>query len=517
MPTYEIGLNDGRKLRIDADSQEAALAGAQHYMSTNPAPSPGLADTAADVGKSAAAGAVEGLQETGGALGDVSQSMDAAAKQNPAVNQEKLAQMRSDWLSRMVPTTAGIQKLMGYTPYEPKTTAGQITKSATEMAAPGILGAPEAALGRIARGAVGGAASEVAGKATEGTPLEVPARVLAAVAAPGAAERAITKAPARLTAQELKSAGEQGYQNFRNSGLELDGAFGQNYARNTKAQLNGMGLSERNSPQVHGVLDELAGNTYAPGGSTLHAPQITALQNELREYAQQVGTDFKPTPQAKAAYTALQNLQGELQSAHPYVMNGNLDQALGTLKDADANWGAYRRVSGLDRADLKAQLMAAGENSGSNIGNKQRQQLRQILLGKGRGFNADEQAAMERIVRGNFATNTLRRLSNVLGGGGGIGAAGLALGAAASTEAGGEGPWGAAAPLAGMALRGLANRAVAKQVAKLQAQTALRSPLGRQQVPQRTPPMISPGATIRAIIAQQQARNGQTPNTAMQP
>ena len=35
MPTYEIGLDDGRTLHIDADDQNAALAGAQHIIGTS--------------------------------------------------------------------------------------------------------------------------------------------------------------------------------------------------------------------------------------------------------------------------------------------------------------------------------------------------------------------------------------------------------------------------------------------------------------------------------------------------
>jgi hypothetical protein len=32
MPTFEIGLDDGRKIQIDADDQQSALAGAQHFL-----------------------------------------------------------------------------------------------------------------------------------------------------------------------------------------------------------------------------------------------------------------------------------------------------------------------------------------------------------------------------------------------------------------------------------------------------------------------------------------------------
>lgn len=36
MPVFEIGLEDGRKLRIEADNQDAALSGVQHFMSQSP-------------------------------------------------------------------------------------------------------------------------------------------------------------------------------------------------------------------------------------------------------------------------------------------------------------------------------------------------------------------------------------------------------------------------------------------------------------------------------------------------
>src|SRR5215469_7203833 len=35
MPTFEIGLDDGRKLRIEADDQQSALNGAQQWISQN--------------------------------------------------------------------------------------------------------------------------------------------------------------------------------------------------------------------------------------------------------------------------------------------------------------------------------------------------------------------------------------------------------------------------------------------------------------------------------------------------
>lgn len=55
MPVYQIGLEDGRSLRIEADSQEAALAGVQHFQSQETAKEPsgvaaGLNKGTADLG-----------------------------------------------------------------------------------------------------------------------------------------------------------------------------------------------------------------------------------------------------------------------------------------------------------------------------------------------------------------------------------------------------------------------------------------------------------------------------------
>ena len=42
MPTYEVALDDGRKIHIDADDQDAALAGAQHFLNNSPQKVPPL-------------------------------------------------------------------------------------------------------------------------------------------------------------------------------------------------------------------------------------------------------------------------------------------------------------------------------------------------------------------------------------------------------------------------------------------------------------------------------------------
>ena len=270
MPTYEIGLDDGRKLRIDADDQEAALAGAQHFMANGPAaPSTpwttgDVAGTAKDVARSIPTGAIEGLQGVAGAPGDIAAMTGAntnpdlvRARQNNYAGFRPLGAPAPTAQTGQMPTTADIQRKMGYTPYQPQTELGKIAQGASGMAAAGIIGGPEGVLSRIGAGAIGGAASEAAGAATEGTPLELPARVLAAVAAPGAAQRAFSRVPAGLSKDALKAAGDAGYTDFRSSGLQLDPQVAADYATRTKSELDAAGLGEEAASKVHKVLDKL--------------------------------------------------------------------------------------------------------------------------------------------------------------------------------------------------------------------------------------------------------------------
>lgn len=70
----------------------------------------------------------------------------------------------------------------------------KIAKAVTEMAPQAALGPAKGIVSRFVSGGVGGGASEAAGQYAEGTPYELPARLVGAVAAPKAAESAIDTA-----------------------------------------------------------------------------------------------------------------------------------------------------------------------------------------------------------------------------------------------------------------------------------------------------------------------------------
>jgi hypothetical protein len=111
----------------------------------------------------------------------------------------------SDPINDILPTSESLRarrEAFAGPDYEPETTAGKYAQTIGEFV-PGAALAPEEGLGKaVAKYAVvPGAASEAAGQATEGTPLEPYARVASAVAgglAPAAAERARQGAKAFL-------------------------------------------------------------------------------------------------------------------------------------------------------------------------------------------------------------------------------------------------------------------------------------------------------------------------------
>src|SRR6185437_7641069 len=91
--------------------------------------------------------------------------------------------------------------------------------------------------------------------------------------------------------------------------------------------------------------------------------------------------------------------------------------------DARGNYAAALRSERLSTAVEKAELQAGGANSGQNIDNATRQQIKSILNSpkSRRGYSGEELRQMQRIVQGTFAGDAARYIGNLLGGGGGLG------------------------------------------------------------------------------------------------
>lgn len=167
--------------------------------------------------------------------------------------------------------------------------------------------------------------------------------------------------------------------------------------------------------------------------------------------------------------------------------------------NARGNWRGYKTGGAVESAIDAARIGAAGEHSGKNLGNRQRQAFQQYIKtpeGEAKLFGATpaQLDRIEDVAAGDPWTNALRAGSNRLGGGGGIGQTGVAgIGASAGAGAGAliGGPWGAAvgAPvgaaipsIAGGMMRGAANRRTAEQGQQVAHEIMQSTPLYRQNL-----------------------------------
>jgi hypothetical protein len=151
-------------------------------------------DTVKDVGKSAGIGLVKGGIGLAGMAGDLENAGGAGVDwlaqkfMSPEQSEAYLDAVEKSWKPPL-PTSKDItDRIEGVTGkfYEPKTDIGRVAQTATEFV-PGALLGPGGALRNTAVGLAAGGASELAGQATEGTPLEAWARLATALGVGGVA------------------------------------------------------------------------------------------------------------------------------------------------------------------------------------------------------------------------------------------------------------------------------------------------------------------------------------------
>lgn len=375
--------------------------------------------------------------------------------------------------------------------YQPQTAVGSVLKTGAEFL-PAMAGGPESLATKFAtRVAVPALATEAAGALTQGTAAEPYARVAGALAGGvGASRVANTMAEARAlkaaapALSDVKSQATNAYDALtaRNVATPLAQGSLDNLASDITTTLNNKGIRPSNAASIHAAVDEI--KMPATAGAADVADLVAARQS-IKELLGKHDTN------KSGAFVALNKIEQTIEKNSPGTMKA--------IKEADKNYSAAKAVESLDKRLAKAELRAAGENSGANIGNKIRQNITTYLSSnEAKYLSAETKADLEKIVRGTASQNTMRAVANLLGGGGGLG---MLAGGAAGYQAGG---WGGAA--AGAALgRGakiLNNRSVLKQAEKVSQNIRMRSPLG-QQNPALLPPMTNPllGGLLPALLA----------------
>lgn len=238
--------------------------------------------------------------------------------------------------------------------------------------------------------------------------------------------------------------------------------------------LTNAGFHRELAPKTHAVL---ADAQNPPPGAFVTGDNLNTLRQTLGRAAG--STDPQERAAAQRAIEAVDQFLTELRPAD--VLRGDPQAAAEAFNAARGNYAAMARSERVTGKMQSAELAADAANSGMNLDNSIRNRFRSILESpeQRRGFSTAEREEMLRIVKGGPVRNVSRRLGNLLGGGGGLGAVVTAgLGAAGGAAA--AGPAGALAGLApaiGYGLKVLENALTKAQVRKLDEMVRSRSPL----------------------------------------
>ncbi len=312
------------------------------------------------------------------------------------------------------------------------------------------------------------------------------------------------------TQDMLRSASRRSYDELRGLGVDYSTASVNGLSGEIQTALTKDGIIGTLAPKTYSILDQLSAS---PEGSVASLDGLTAARKAFSNAAR----DFTNPTEQLAAQRAIQSIDGFLAKSDPAsVVAGQADKVAPLLRDANANYAAFKRSQTITDLEDAAQLRANAANSGANGGNTTRQRVASLLLNDkaSAGFGAEDVAALRAVNEGSVAANTTRRVGNMLGGGGGIGASAIGLGGAGIGAMTGDpaiAAAGASLPLAGAISRELSNVLTERALRSVDKSTRKRSPLYEEMVKQagkdpKTPEVSA--ALIRALLISQAANGG---------
>jgi muramidase (phage lysozyme) len=272
------------------------------------------------------------------------------------------------------------------------------------------------------------------------------------------------------TAAQLKTAATQGFQSAPVKELEVAPRAISEFGQTLRTKLNEAGIDENLAPKTFGVLskvESIPADAVAVTGSN--------IQSLRRTFQMAAGSPDKTERMAASkVIDAIDELIPNLAARD--ILSGDAKAAAQAWATARGNYAAASRAEDIAKAVLKAQRQAEAAGSGANIDNATRQQFRSILNNdkKLRGFNAEEKAQMEDIVRGTATGNFARLIGKAAP----TGIVSGALSGGAGLAAGG--PAGAVLlPLAGLIGKKIGDRSTARQVEALSELVRSRAPLAK--------------------------------------
>lgn len=329
-------------------------------------------------------------------------------------------------------------------------------------------------------------------------------------AIPGVLKAVTQQKVAPPTTDALYNAASGGYNQARDMGVDYSAKAVKNLASGLRSSLEQDGVLAELAPKSFSILSKLESPA---DGSVAPLAGIDAARKAFGLAAK----DFSNPTEQLAAKRIMGGLDNFVQNpSAESVVAGPAAAAASTIKDARGNYAAASRSDRINGIEEAADLRAAAANSGLNADNTIRGRVASMLLNpkQAAGYSADELAALREVAEGNLGRNSARYIGNILGGGGGLGAALTGAGGAAGGLAAG-GPVGAVAgaglPALGYSAKVLGNALTRRSLDSADALVRSRSPLF-QQMQQNAPMVIdSPdkrAAYVRALMMSEQ-RNQQ--------
>jgi hypothetical protein len=284
------------------------------------------------------------------------------------------------------------------------------------------------------------------------------------------------------TADQLREAASRGYNTAREMGVRYKSPAVANLAQSVRSELEADGILAELAPKTFKILDKLS---TPPAGSDAPLTGVLAARRALKN----ARMDFTNPTEKLAAERIIRSLDDFIGSPDDAaVLAGPAAEAGKLVKDSAGNYAAAKRSDMLTGKLDKADRQAAVANSGLNMDNTIRQRANDILNSEKlqKGFSKLEIEMIRRVAEGDRTRNTVRFVSNLLGGGGGLGASLTSAGGATlGTIIGG--PGGAAVgalglPAAGLGLKVAGGRMSRGAMNAVDLATRTRSPLYQQML-----------------------------------
>lgn len=298
--------------------------------------------------------------------------------------------------------------------------------------------------------------------------------------------------PAVPTNAQLGQAGNAAYEMADNAGVVIAPQAMRNLADDIDNIMGNAAFDQDLHPQIAAAIRRLrqagdSGNNYTLRGLDVLRQIAGDAADSPRRGERRLGTML------------IDRIDDMIDGLGPQdLVQGDADIAVPALQTARQIWSSLRKSELVDELTYAAELQANSTNSGGNMQNILRQKLRTLLTNRslGRGFNAEERAALEGIVNGTITQNTLRTLGRLAP------SSNSWLGVI-STLAGG--PAGLAVPAVGAAAKAGATRSTQNAIDEFSEMVRRGAGLVVPQAPQ---PPDQGAAMARALMGPQAGATG---------